>query len=774
MSRLGSRGITVIALSLLTISLGCGGGSTISTTTTTVVTPTIILLTPANNASLDIGDVVGFSATPEDSSGRPITPSPLVTFVSNNPNVLQIAANGLACAGKWDSLVNPEVCTAGPVGTANVTAESNGVSSPPTTVYVHQHIDSIIITPATTLTTPFPSCLSKGLTFDFQPTVMSQGQDITASVGPVNWTSLNTVVAITSTSTTQKNLAVGNVRVTAATPGMTSFFASVANVNSPPFPFTTCPVKSISLAVGNSTATTFSVQSGSQSITATVKDSTGTQITNVNLSWNSSDASVFSATGAIIGAAASARPGTAAIIASCTPPTCNIGFPSPLAIYPENVITAIGTGTPGTAVNTTVWVASSECGVRDPVTQVVKNDDNCVSTIFPIDTINNNQEAGVDLPALPNSILFDRQSVKAYIGTDSGRLGTVGLAQITPASTTGVAPTLVSVPTAPGKVIAVSPNGLEVVVSDTADTPNQVFIVDAPVSGTPTSTALAITGATAATFAPDNSKVFIVAGSNLYIWSSDQALKTLSFTAPMNDVAFLPDGAFGYLAGGGNNGKQLTVLKTCDNQPALDDDGNSANITSLQFDPLFLKMTPDNKKVLAFNNVGMDFIDVTTMGKASNNVTATADGCSPPDFTQVPQLKGGLPTVVNLPESTSFNFGQGVLQPTQFIVNSDTTRAYILASNLNNILVFNIDSQTTSSIQLSGNAIPVRASLTSDGGTLWVIGHDPVTDVNTIHLIDTGRNLDRNQITLTQSLCHARFATAGPFTCDVDLIAVKP
>ena len=77
-----------------------------------------------------------------------------VTFLSSNTAVLTIANNGLACAGTWDSLTAPQICTPGPVGVAQVTATSHGVSSPPTTVYVHQHIDKIVVSPVPGQTPP--------------------------------------------------------------------------------------------------------------------------------------------------------------------------------------------------------------------------------------------------------------------------------------------------------------------------------------------------------------------------------------------------------------------------------------------------------------------------------------------------------------------------------------------------------------------------------------------------------------------------------------------
>src|SRR2546428_5051032 len=92
--------------------------------------------------------------------------------------------------------------------------------------------------------------------------------------------------------------------------------------------------------------------------------------------------------------------------------------------------------------------------------------------------------------------------------------------------------------------------------SDTAHTPNQVFIV----SSTAATVALNIAGATAAAFSPDNLKAFIVAGQTLYIYSALEALHSVRLGATATDVAFLASGLAGYVVD--SNG--VTFSPTCD------------------------------------------------------------------------------------------------------------------------------------------------------------------------------------------------------------------
>jgi hypothetical protein len=283
---------------------------------------------------------------------------------------------------------------------------------------------------------------------------------------------------------------------------------------------------------------------------------------------------------------------------------------------------------------------------------------------------------------------------------------------------------------------------------------------------------LPITGATAASFAPNGSKAFIVAGTNLYIFSATEALKKITLSSAANDVTFLANGAFAYLAGGSPS-NQLTVFKTCDNGPALDDGGNSEDISSLGSVPIFVKPSPDNTKIYAFNRTGIDFINVTTMGKPSDTfpTTATAKGCEPKSGSFA-----GLPTVINQhPDlNGSFSFGLGAITPTQLILHSSGSRAYILASDLSVIVVFNFDTQSTSTIQLAGNSVPIQASLSTDGNKLYVIARDLTTKVNLIHVVDTTINADVNQIVVTEGLCHARIGLSQTFICRPGLVAVRP
>ena len=746
-----------IAVSLIAGLTGCS--STSPTRSTNFPTPASISLSPANPVSLDAGAATQtFTATPRNSSNTTITTP--VTFLSSNTAVLTIATNGLACAGTWDSLTAPQICTPGPVGTAQVTARSHGVSSPPTTVYVHQHIDKIVISPVTGQTPPSGPCFSKGQSFNYQANAFSRGLDITGTVGPFTWQSVNndvTTLAIATDSAPVAGLATGQVKATAHTPGITSLVASNGNVNSQPLDFTTCAVQSITLAVTGSTTNSINVTSGSgKTATATVVDTQGNTITGVPLTWSSSNPASVSATS---GSIATPQAGGATVVASCTPPTCNIGLKPLLPIYPEGAVDVV-VAPAGTTTTTTPTVYVSSTGFSTSPAGNCATTVGCVSLLIPIGSPNNTVGAAVGLPATPNSLVFDRQGAKAYMGTDFSFFGSRGLMQITVASP----PTVTQFKSVTGKVLTVSPDGKKVILSgadpnavpvpgsNTAPPATQVIVFD---TTTNTGTTLNIAGATAADFSPDNLRAFIAAGPNLYVWSAQDALKKISLTAPARDVSFSPEGAFAFVAGGSSS-SSVTAWSTCGLSSAL------TNNVVLPSTPLFLKALPRDAVNLA---------DPPTAGSATTITSVLAVDSPGIDLFRVARAPTGCNSTASSGTATPFNLGQGSFVPLQLIVSQDAARAYVLASDRGSVLVFNIDNQTSSAIPLSGDAIPIQASLTPDGRRLYIAAAD-----GQVHILDTQNGGDILQISFPTdtTIFRAGLCNGVPFTCNPDLIAVKP
>lgn len=705
---------------------GCSSGSGVRTAVYPV--PATIAITPAPALSLEVGTYQAFTATLANSAKASITEP--VTYQSSNTAIVTVAANGLACAGSWDNLASPTLCTPGQMGTALVTATANGVSSPPTTVYVHQHIDSVTLqdlcivpTPTAPCTLPRHPCqslLENSLPQNtvYQARAFSRGVEITSSVGQFSWETVNLGVATVSNtvptlSNIVNNVSLNQVEVTAKAPGVTPVYAIIGNVTSSPVNFTTCPVQSISLQVTNSSAT-------SKTIVPTVTDTVGnvisvsTNVSGIPLTWSTSQAGSVAVTTSGVASGTSSA-GGATVIASCTPPSCNIGFLPTLPIYPENAVQMILNPSASSTPAATVYVGSTSCGTIL----------NCVSTVIPV-TTPSSLGTTVNLSATPNSFLFNPQGSKLYVGTNSGFLGTKGLMVVDSSANT-----VTQFNSAPGKVLAISPDGNKVIISDTGDAPNQVFIFDTTANTTQT---LPITAGTAATFSPDSLKAYIVAGSTLYVYSLVDAFQTIPLPTAANDVAFFAEGAFAYLAGGDPAG--IMVRRTCDNGVA----DRVATVAA----PTFIRALPNATQMLALAPPTVDVINVAT----------APTGCTP--------------TVTD--SMTSFDLGLGSFTAKQLIISENGSKAYILSPDFNGILSYDIGAQISSSFPLAGNAIPLQASLTPDGTLLAVGASDGM-----LHEIQTATGADTAQIKFPISLClNPGGQQFGGITCNPDLVAVKP
>ena len=187
---------------------------------------------------------------------------------------------------------------------------------------------------------------------------------------------------------------------------------------------------------------------------------------------------------------------------------------------------------------------------------------------------------------------------------------------------------------APGKVLATSPDSNSVVISDTTDSPNLLFICTNCATSR-TVTTFQISGATAAAFSPDNLKAYILAGNNLYVYSKLDPLKTINLNSAGKDVAFHPEGGFAYVA---NASASITPYRTCDNAPI------SAGTVNTPNTPLLIRPLPDGSTLLVLDPPNIDLVTVTSL---------SAVGCTG--------------TVTNT--SSSFDLGQGNFVPTQFFVS---------------------------------------------------------------------------------------------------------
>jgi hypothetical protein len=629
-----SRSFTLAVLFPALLGLAACGGGGNKSGTA----PASIGTSPAS-LSLTAGGVASITAVVLDGNGS-IVLGANIAFASSDTSIATVSSTGLVCAGTWDA--NNIVCTPGPTGNTQINITSGSLSAT-VPVYTHGRVDDVRVSPATV------DCRSAGQTQQLTAQAFSNGVDITSLVGPFTWTSTAPVTASVD----------GNGVVTAQQPGTTQIFASVSNVASVPATFVTCGVKKIDIHVSSGADTSFSLSAGgTQQLTADVIDTAGNSIS-PSLLWIGLQPA--SATVNNVGLVTAVAAGTAGVVAACSPP-CNAGSTT---IY-SNVALASVSG----SSSTTVYATGTG-----------------VTSLVPIDTSTNTAGTAITLPGTPNSFIFDRQGVTGYLGSNSGLI-VLDTGSNTITSNTG----------APGKVLAVSPDGTRVVVAGSG----AVYLVT---SGAVQ--ALSITGATAADFSPDNRKAFIVAGSNLYVYQAGAALLTLPVSAAAPDVSLLASGAFAYLAGGAASA--VTARATCD--------ASLADTAATAGSPALLKPLPDGSGMVAADSPGLDVI------------TATTDraGCPP-----------------SLSDAVSFqDFGQGAFVAKQLLVLPSGNKVYLL-SDLAKLLVYDVTGKTVSTIALAGGATPLSGGSTLDSATLYVGGSD-----NTVHRIDVASGTDAQQISVS-------------------------
>jgi len=270
----------------------------------------------------------------------------------------------------------------------------------------------------------------------------------------------------------------------------------------------------------------------------------------------------------------------------------------------------------------------------------------------------------------------------------------------------------------------------------------------------------------------------------LYIYSPLQALQQylpttipptnpqLNLAGPAKAIAFSPNGAFAFVAESStaSTSANLTAFSTCNNQLTFTSNPLVPAAFNLPADPLFMKVLPalhidgtaslgnpipDGLHVFVLDTTGIEVLTFT--------VTPPVSGSLCPqrlDFAPIgPQLR--------------IELGQGTLHPVNFFTSADGAQLYIPTSDNASILVYDFGTGAVSGIPLLGNATPVTADLSVDGGTIVVAGSDGM-----YHQITTALGgSDQVQLSFPNlpnalnPFCSIT-PTAGP--CTLNVLAIRP
>ncbi len=487
-----------------------------------------------NNANVTLS-TVNYSASPNPGGPVDINPS-----------------NGELCAGTWNrnlpgGVADYTICTNNGVsGVSTVTASSAAASSNKILVYVHPLVTSIQIgkastdcvnDPATncpqyTAGTPSTSappydpntCVSFGRSAQIVLRVFAGSQNITYTAGHPTF-ALNPVGTTSTVTNGLVNIENNSGVFTAIAPGSSSVTASLSQATSSAGYLSVCPPKSIVLASTNSSNGRVTInQNTTEPLTATITDVNGVTLTGLNLTYTSSNpSSVAVASSGIV----PVFPANSAINVFCLPPSCN---PSPV-----DQVGRLGNGKPISSnplLTTTVGAVQSRLWIGSTDSKYLSAVDLSVSQVPP----------PVALPFQPNSFVLTQDGSTIYMGSDQ--------ALMTFSTTSnGVTATNTSLQ---GRVLAVSPAGTTVVISDPA---RNVISLFAPPTGQGSGTIVTThdgVGARAA-YTPDGNTLYIATTDNrLLVYSTFTGWSQYDLTASgANDVAIaVPEvGAFV----GGNN-----------------------------------------------------------------------------------------------------------------------------------------------------------------------------------------------------------------------------
>ena len=663
-------GWAVISFLLLGILVaGCGGGGSAP------VTPTSITLTPTT-VSLKYGDVMAVLAQVLDNNGN-VMSNQKFTWTSGNSNIASVTATGgtcgdtlnttattCVCAGTWSTDLITCSAPSGP-GSTTITVTSGSLTAT-LPALVHAPVARVSVSPNNV------DCLSaKGTQQMTAAAFDAQGNDITNTVAvdasSFSWSSSDGTVVLVDT----KGLA------TAVNPGRTRIYASIAGTSSAPANFTTCPVVSLTLAAG--TANTFSIaQAATQQLTPTATDSTGNTvtITSGRILYSSSYGQAISV--ASSGLATGLNPGSSAIVASCSPPFCNNG------LYPifSNVVngTTQGTTSGGTNAKTTQVLVASLSDTK----------------LIPVDITTSTAGTALTLPYQPNSLVYSKASGVAYLGS------TTALMSYT-YSTNSVA----QLSLLPGVILTLSNDGGRIVIYDDATKTVTVYNLTSGSIVDKFSTPGATPTNVHASVSPDDQTTYVTVANQLYISSTTASLRTLTLNSLVNDVAFLWQGSFAYLAGGQNGA--VTARTNCD--------ASERDVIAVNGTPDRIVASGDGNTIYAVSGPSMYTITATTTGA----------GC-PPALTD---------------SVSSVDLGLGNITPTQMFSNPAGSKVYMISS-AGQVVVFNSSTNTGSAVSLNGSATATTAGLTMDGANLWVGGGAD----KAVHRMDTSTNTDAQQISV--------------------------
>ncbi len=649
-----------------------------------------------------------------------------------------VPTTGRLCAGTWNRNTGggiPDFTTCNPTnktGTVYVTATGAGVASNPIPIFIHPIVTSVVLgnptPPANCATDPDPSsnccplaalatvkadpyvgnsCLSQGKTGQlvaraYRNATTLPADNITCQVGHLTFTAQTTSVVTID----QNGVA------TAQAPGSSVISANLSNAGSSAGFFSTCPPISIALSIPSTTntPTTSAVvnQNNVQPITSIAKDINGTVLTGLALEFVSTTPETIPAAAA--GTVTPTFPGAAQITAICQPPTCNpssfnqigqFGNGKPVVSNPVNITT------PGTN-STLLYIASTQSRY-----------------LVPVDFTTKTVGAPVKLPYVPTSMVISTDGSSIYMGSATELMTFSATSNSLTKEDTTVT----------GNVLAISPDGTTLVVTD----PTRQLIYLYSASGGISSTYGGV--GTRAQFSPDSQTVYITTGTvttpatsttpavitpnnQLLVHSTFTGWTSTTLTTPASDVAVTVPSVGAYFAGSSTTGHSQCPSTT----------STVNGVTTNDFYPLADTASVTTDRVSATND-GLHLLGATT----SNVVDLGFKQTDPTKPSGLPT--GACPTTV-APTYFTANRTSTATVPlsgitataiTGVIPSSDSSIAIVTYNGSGTLPAYAPATGAITNVTLTGTATaPVAGVISSDNATIYV----GTSGDNAVHLIN--------------------------------------
>jgi trimeric autotransporter adhesin len=614
--------------------------------------------------------------TAKTCQGSNATVSSGYAYGTTNNQLIDISPTGNICAGTWNrnsggGIADYTICnfpkpvpnTGGlPYATAYITASASSVTSNPVQVFVHAQVSSIALALSNQ-----SQCYSQGTSaqLDSEACFASNGQqyELCAPASLTNYScpgglppgvssvpSCSSAVGTLSyTIGTSSVAALNNATnvITAQQPGTTAISASVAGSGSSAGYFTTCPPQSISVTLNGGTDATVT-KGVEQNMVTTVTDTNGQVITGLTLDYQSTNPIDISVGNT--GGVTPSFPGATSVYAICQPSTCN---PAPI-----NQVGLFGTGLPISSNNVTITTpgtASSYVWFGAPGQS---------QYFVPVDLLNGTTGSTVRLPYVPNSMIMDQTGSNIYFGSSHALMIY---------STANNAPSKSPDTSAPGVVLAVSPDNKTLLINDQV---RNVFYLYGATSGSIAATFSGV--GNSAAWTPDAKTLYIsdsaALGPNhsntLYVYNQNTGWTTYDLTPSggATSVALTIPSVGAYLSG------DTTVAHTWCPQ------GNAADYASLVFYPEGDSVAAKTD-VLAATNDGKHILGAALAG---GGIQLSDIGVTIPSSTVVPP-----------------NTGTPVQAPIQCPANGNSLQALMLSHSLNQLPVSGVSATQVNQVVAS-------------------------------------------------------------------------